>query len=539
MNIKILDCTLRDGGYQNDWQFGNANIKKTIQYLTDAQIDIIECGFLTHKENHQSDRSVFNTIGQIANMLTVTSSDSLYVAMLNYGEFDPASLPQCDGSVGGLRVAFHKNDLKEALEVCRAIQDKGYKVFVQPMVSLSYTDVEFLSLIEQVNELKPFAFYIVDSFGNMNRRNLLRFLCLTDKNLSDDIMLGYHGHNNTQRAGINAMTVLDSTPRHSLIFDVSVYGMGRGAGNLNLELFAEDLNMNYGKNYNIKPILKIMDEVLNDFYKKSFWGYSLSNYISAKYNVHPNYGEYVENTNKFPFESFDEIISLIAPEKRDNFDRGYIAQLCLQYMKRGESHEANIDALRQQINGNTVVIICPGLSSETEKDRIVPLVEQNVSISVNFDYEGTDYIFVSNPKRYAQLENAKTNRVIATSNITALNAYCQPAYSDLLNDVATVEDNAGLMAVKFAISLGASKIMIAGMDGYSHDQEQNYGDTEMTLIMKNALLDAMNAGMSEVMDKYSKQTTIEFITTSKRITIGDIDNTKYMFYTCTCDLQYV
>lgn len=125
---------------------------------------------------------------------------------------------------------------------------KGYKVFVQPMVSLNYTDEEFLSLIQLVNHIKPYAFYIVDSFGMMNKKNLIRLFYLVEHNLDESIWIGFHSHNNKQLAYSNAQCLIDTQTARNLIIDSSIFGMGRGAGNLNTELIVEYLNDNFHEN---------------------------------------------------------------------------------------------------------------------------------------------------------------------------------------------------------------------------------------------------------------------------------------------------
>ena len=84
---------------------------------------------------------------------------------------------------------------------------------------------------------------------------------------------------------------------HDIVLDASVYGMGRGAGNLNMELFASYLNKNYGSHYNIDEFLDIMDEYLKPIFAEHYWGYSLPFYLSARYNCHPNYAGYFADKN--------------------------------------------------------------------------------------------------------------------------------------------------------------------------------------------------------------------------------------------------
>ena len=165
-----------------------------------------------------------------------------------------------------------------ALELCRGIKGKGYKVFIQAMVSLNYTDEEFLELIRRVNEFRPYAFYIVDSFGVMKKKDLVRLFYLVEHNLHEEILVGFHSHNNMQLSYSNAQTLADIHTERDLIIDSSVYGMGRGAGNLNTELFVEYLNDAFGKSYRRQPLLEIIDTVLEGFYRRDGWGYSLPNY---------------------------------------------------------------------------------------------------------------------------------------------------------------------------------------------------------------------------------------------------------------------
>lgn len=95
----------------------------------------------------------------------------------------------------------------------------------------------------------------------------------------------------------------------------------------------------------------------------------------------------------------------------------------------------------------------------------------------------------------------------------------QTKYRDLLTDVEAVRDNACLMATKFLAMLGVKQIYLAGLDGYTHDNRQNYGDKSMSVAMKNAVLDAINEGIKQVLWIYRKTLDIKFLTTPKLIDI--------------------
>ena len=523
-SVQILDCTLRDGGYCNQWNFGFENEKKITSSLSEAGIDVVECGFLTEKTQYDSEYTKFNTVDQIRAILPEKRNGRMFVAMMNYGEYDPDHLPECDGSsIDGIRVAFHKKDIQEAIELCRKVKEKGYVLFMQAMVSLDYSDEEFLSLIHKSNELKPYAFYIVDSFGVMKRKDLIRLFYMVEHNLDDDIRIGFHSHNNMQLAYSNAQALVDLQTRRNLIIDSSIYGMGRGAGNLNTELFVEYLNDNTGSQYNVKPLLNVIDEILEPFHQQHYWGYSLPNYLSAKYNTHPNYAGYFADKNTLTVHDMDEIFEIMDDGKRNEFDRKYAEEIYLKYLSTGNDQEQHLSDLKELVAGKKILVIAPGKSSEIEKDKVVEFMQRSdvLSVSINYDYPyaNSNFIFLSNLRRFKELDPEKKGKCIVTSNIPADSVFLQTKYRALLNSHEMVQDNAGMMSIRFFSNLGAKEFYIAGMDGYSHDVSENYGNDRMTFVARNAVLDEMNKGMQEVLREYSKNLKIHFLTTPKYVTI--------------------
>ena len=520
--IHVLDCTLRDGGYCNQWRFGFNNILHIINGLTQANIDIIECGFLTQKIIYDKDVTKFTSLDEINCLIPKNKDGHLYVAMMNYGEFNIDDIPDReDEGLDGIRVAFHKKNRYEAIKFCEKIKEKGYLVFVQAMVSLSYTDEEFLELIRIANSFKPFAFYIVDSFGMMKRKSLLRLFYMVEHNLNDNINIGFHSHNNMQLAYSNAQSLIEAQTSRDLIIDSSVYGMGRGAGNLNTELFVEYLNEVNQSQYDMKPLLIIIDEILNDFYQKNYWGYSLPNYLSASYAIHPNYASYLADKNTLTVEAMDAIFKRMSVEKGIEFDKDYIEQMYLEYMASGEVQKEHEEELYSSINGKTVLLIAPGKSAIDESEKIISCAknENIVTVSVNYEYRHvqTDYIFMSNLRRYRELEDECKSKCIITSNITSNKTYYCADYRSLLSSVDAVKDNAGMMAIQFFINFGASKILLAGFDGYTYDISKNYASENLEIITKNAVLDAMNKGMTEMIRQFSEKIPVKFLTTRKNV----------------------
>ncbi len=522
MNIRVLDCTLRDGGYCNQWQFGKTGINKIIDGLLKSRVEIVELGFLTNRVSHYNmETTKFNEIEQVDAIIPEGNNHTEYVVMINYGEYDLERLPEANKTkVSGIRVAFHKKDIKQAIEFCRRVKERRYKLYMQPMVTMNYTDKEFLQLLDSANEVSPDAFYIVDSFGTMKKKDLIHYIEMARVNLSKEIVIGFHSHNNLQMAFSNAQTLVEYPLGRDVLVDASIHGMGRGAGNLNLELFLDYLNEIVGQKYDIRPLTITIDDVISRFYRENPWGYSLANYLSAIHLVHPNYAIYFSKKDSLTIEAMDTLFSNIEQEKKAEFDKEYAEQLYIQYMSRGQDDETRIDTFKNEINGRKILLAAPGKSIEDEQGTIKNFCKQNNPIVICINHNNrivkSDYLFISNMRRFRQCSDDKSTPLILTSNVySKQEPYMIVKYSSLLNGEEYVNDNAGLMAIKFLINLGVKSINLAGYDGYTYDNERNYDNRELVITMTNEQKDGINHGMKKVLEQYKKEIDLTFVTKSR------------------------
>lgn len=523
-NIQILDCTLRDGGYINDWNFGYKNIESILARLTNANIDIIECGFLEDGE-YNKDKSLFTSVDQIEALLPKDKGTTQYVAMTRFGLLDINNLKEYDGkSIDGIRITFHEDEAKEAIEYCKLVQEKGYKVYVQPVGTTSYTDSYLLELIEIVNSMQPYAFYIVDTLGLMRKNDLLRMFYLVDNNLQKDIAIGYHSHNNLQLAFSNAQELADVHTKRSIIMDSSVYGMGRGAGNLNTELITQHLNSLKDKKYNTDFLLEIIDETMNEIMREYTWGYSVPYYLAAINNCHPNYATYLMDRKTLPVKSISNILNSITNDKRELYNEQYILELYTQYQKHQIDDKADLHVLKDRFKDRQILVIAPGSSIKKESDRIKRFANENnaVIIAVNFDGDeiAPDYCFFSNDKRYQKFKHAQNSKnqfnLILTSNIQENkdDKHFMVNYGDLINSQPLVNDNATLMLLSLIIKLGVKNVAIAGFDGFQHDVLDNYADGKLETKLEKDVQIEMNRQISEAVNSYSEVIQLNFITKS-------------------------
>lgn len=516
---QILDCTLRDGGYINDFQFGERGIRKIIAQLTNAGIDIIECGFLEDGE-YDPNTSIFNKVEQIANFLPVDHKNSMYVAMACYGEYDLSQLSSFDGkSVDGIRVTFHYNEVAEAIEYCRQIMDKGYKVFVQPVGTSSYSDEQLLELIHKVNDLQPYAFYLVDTLGLMQKNDVIRFFYLIDHNLSKTINMGFHSHNNLQLSYSNCQTLASVESDRIISLDSSVYGMGRGAGNLNTELIATYLNEYQTRRYEVEPILEIVDEFIIQIKAEHEWGYNVSYYLAAINGCHPTYASYLSGKQTLTARNIATILRMIEPEKRSLFNKSIAEEKYLEFQSNEINDAATIDYLRSSIAGRNVLVVAPGPSLATYQESIIKIAKEKdcVVIAATFvpDFIETDYVFLSNLKRYSTTFNPARKQInlIHTSNIKVEETEKMVVnYSSLLNEEDVIRDNTSAMLLNLLSHLNPATVYLSGLDGYILNGDNYY--LNRLKLQTGDYYKELNEAMTDKIKSARQDLEIEFVTPS-------------------------
>lgn len=527
-NISILDCTLRDGGYINNWKFGKSIIKKILNNLTVSNIDIIECGFISDIE-YDENKTLFSNIKQVNNIFNNQNKDILYVGMIALGEKEIhySKIPKCEEQlITGIRLTFHQDEIEKAIEFATDLMEKGYKVFMQPVGTMSYSDVELIDLIQKINKLNPFAFYIVDTFGTMTKNDLLRMFYLIDHNLDLAINIGFHSHNNMQLSFSNAQELMEINTRRHIIIDSSIFGMGRGAGNLCTELVTQYINENIENKYDIVPLFEIIDGYLSKLKIENPWGYSAPYYIAAVNNCHPNYASHLINKQTITSTDINNILKSIPIDKRYIYNKHFIEKLYIDYQQTYIDDRESIENINRIITGRDVLVLAPGRSLIDEQSRILDFIQEKnpITITINFDSEvyKQDIVFISNLKRFNLLKDSNVLdderfKLIVTSNITTKYRQNQEIinYMDfLIKEDSDVSDNAGLMLLKLLSELNVETIYLAGFDGFDLKKQSNYfDDIFMGSIDKSAILKK-----NESMQKYIKEillnTRYEFLTES-------------------------
>ena len=516
MNIKLLDCTLRDGGYVNDWGFTESQVCKIINSLDESNIDIIELGYLDEKRGGRKNSTLFKTAYSVGELLEGISIRSKKVVMIDLFAFDLDKLPkQTDTKIDGIRLAFHKKDIKDAFLAAKKIIDLGYLLFFQPMVTKTYTNNEFLSMIKFINQLDIYAFYIVDSFGSMTLMQLQKFINLAENNLARGIKLGYHSHNNMQLAFSNAIDICNSNIDREFIIDSSIYGMGRGAGNLNTELIANYLSKTDKYKFKVMPLLEVIDEVLSYYFKQSPWGFTPAQYLSASLDCHPNYSSYLVNKRTTHIADIQKILEKIPSDKKVSFNEQLIDNLYQQYLLTNKS---NVKGKLIIPDDKQVLLIASGYSVSDNLDLIRQKIESGNYFVIALNHKpqiDCDYYFFSNQQRFDEFtEQLPREKQVITTNILS------DQKIDIvieLKAIAYIENNfitnVAILMINYLVYQSVGAVEIAGLDGYQMGRE-NYAYYETNIPDNEHLLLELNDTITFSLKALKSLIDIKLITPS-------------------------
>lgn len=526
----LLDCTLRDGGYTNDWEFGRDALERIFARLVASNVDFIEIGFLDDRCRCDENRSIMPTTQFTREIWgNADKGNATVLGMIDYGTCRIENLQRCEDSYfDGIRVIFKKHKMHDAIEYCKKVKALGYKTFANCVSITSYSDDELLELARKANELAPYALAMVDTYGVLHQDNLLHIFQVLDRNLDPDIKLAFHGHNNFQMGYANALAILNKETDRDIIVDGTLYGMGKSAGNAPLELLAMYMNERYGKNYDISQILECIEVDIMDCYTKSPWGYKPFYYVAAMNKCHPDYVAYLMNKKTLSIKSVNEILAMIDGEKKLLFDARLIEKLYLDY-QRNECDDADaIERLRRNLKGRTVLLIGPGATILEEADAVRRYIAENRPITIALNYFPAqiqaDYLFLTNRRRYSRIqpcllrEPFKALPVIATSNVVSTMKRFEYVlnYGNLIDYETEIPDNSMIMLLRTLIRCQVENIAMAGFDGYS-PVDINYADTNMEYAFAKEKAEYLNQYAEEYFESIKDLARLEFLTKTRYI----------------------
>lgn len=284
--IKVLDCTIRDGGLANDSYFSLETVRAIYKACCDAHIDYVELGYRNSKEMFSPEEFGpwrFCDEEQLRAATDGIENEGTKISvMMDAHKADPEDLLPAEQSVvDTVRVATYVKDIDKAIHLENAAHDLGYETTINVMAISIESDWELDPALQQVqDETNAVACYVVDSFGSLYSEQI-HYLVQKYKRILLDKEVGIHTHNNQQLAFANTIEAIIKGANY---LDGTIYGLGRAAGNCPLELLLGFLK---NPKFNIRPILDCVAEIIKPMESELEWGYMVPYMVTGILNQHP------------------------------------------------------------------------------------------------------------------------------------------------------------------------------------------------------------------------------------------------------------
>ncbi len=283
--LKVLDCTIRDGGLMNSSRFTDAQVRAVYDCCGDAKIDYMEIGFKNDKKIFSPEKYGdwrFCDEEAIKRIVGDNKRDVKISVMADTGKCDYKNdiVKRESSLVDMVRVACYSHQIEDALEIVKDAKDKGYESTLNLMAICTMKESELSRDLEKLAKSEADIIYLMDSFGSLDCETV-RYLSTKYQMAFESTgkKIGFHAHNNLQMAFAKTIEAVNSGIDYA---DVTLGGLGRGAGNCHTELLLGFLG-----DRNLRPVLKCVQDVIEPMRAKLGWGFNLAYMLSGLKNQHP------------------------------------------------------------------------------------------------------------------------------------------------------------------------------------------------------------------------------------------------------------
>ncbi len=529
MKVKVLDCTFRDGGYYNKWDFDISLVQKYLHAIAGTNIDIIELGFRNFPQDKFLGAFAYTTdvyidslnIGNHISVGVMIDASNIFNSSFSIDEAIGILFQVKEKSrVDLVRIATHFDCVDQCNGIVKALKKLGYQVALNLMQANSKSNDELSLTAKFVQSWEMLdVLYFADSLGSMDSVDVVRIISALKLNWTGEV--GFHAHNNK---GLAVSNTLVATENGATWLDSTILGMGRGAGNAQTENLLLELKKNYQLDYRASALF---DLVLSDFtplQNHFHWGESLLYSLAAMHNIHPTYIQEIladnRYSNKEALQAVDFMSSLDASHYNNN----------LLLKARGNIKNKGSWNAKDWCLNKEVLILGSGESLQIYQEGIIQYIEiyQPIVISLNVKHilskDIIDVYLTSNEsKMLAEFDlYAQLNKPIAISRVLLEKVLNRPVTIDKLWDYGlNIKQNTLIidksectlpyeLSIGYALSLasigGAKNISLVGFDGYDRD-------------------DIRQTRMNELLDLYNKQSSLPIVAltpTTYQITQGSI-----------------
>ena len=503
--FKILDCTIRDGGYVNNWEFDKKLVREVYRALSKSGVEYVEIGFRGTEKHF--DRNKYGLWRFTPEEHIREATDNIVGAklalMADYGKIESEDFCEAKESVVDLvRIAVHKNNLKGAISLLEQIKEKGYDVSLNVMGYANYSENERKGLIGMLKSAELDYVCIADSYGSLIPDQIMP---LFEPLLNiPDIKVGFHPHNSLQMAFANSLEAIRCGVH---IIDSTIYGMGRAAGNLPTEIIISFLEKHGSDRYNSIPVLNVIDSYFASMHSGNKWGYQLPYMLSGMFQCHPDYAKTLIDHKEFTIEDIWKALNYIKQEETVGFSRPHLDKLINQGMIGGLSRITDEESLTSDSAEATYkkVVGCPNVpyvKRYEDRDFLIiangPSIKDNAVKIENFisrydpvilggNYLGglfkPDYHCFVNKRRFiSYIDTVESESKLLLGQYIPdemIQEYTDRDYEkiyyiDVLNSEFQIKDGVittncrtvSVLLMGVAIAMGAGRIFCVGMDGY-------------------------------------------------------------------------
>ncbi len=315
MNILLLDCTLRDGGYYNSWDFSPELINDYLVAMESAGVNVVELGLRSLKNKGFKGACAFTTDDFLRELplpknltIGVMINGSELVGDIPYHEVLEKlfPIPADESPVDLVRIACHVHEFEESLPAVTWLKEKGYKVGFNLMQIADCSEQEVKVLASLAANYPMDVLYFADSMGGMNPDQAASIISWLRSEWSG--ALGIHTHDNQGLALSNSMRAISEGVTW---VDATVTGMGRGPGNALTEQVAIELAAYRAQPLNIVPLMSIIRKYFGPMKESYGWGSNPYYYLSGKYNIHPSYIQEMLSDSRYDEEDLLAIIEYL------------------------------------------------------------------------------------------------------------------------------------------------------------------------------------------------------------------------------------
>lgn len=494
--VKILDCTIRDGGYINDWHFDKKLVREIYRALSKSGVDIVEIGFRGTKKYFDKKKYGIWRFSEKEDIIEVIEgiTGPKLALMADFGKIELSDFcDRKDSVIDLIRLAAHKDKTSEAIKLLENIKRKGYDVSLQAMGYSNYSPEERKDFVELLKKSDIDYAYVADSYGSIFPNQI--------KDLIDPLLelkhikIGFHPHNSLQMAFANTLEAINCGVH---IIDSSIFGMGRGAGNLPTEIILAYMERNKPDKFNVIPILNCIDRYFINMQKEMNWGYQLPFMLSGLFQCHPFYAQNLVNRREYTMEDIWKAMEVINKKSPIGFSENLLNEI-IQNGIIGGLKDENTESNNQIISyshpkvpyinrhkGETFLIFGNGPSLKEYRNQIQKFIDKYHPICIGANYLGgmfkPHYHAFYNKRRFLSYVDTvdKDSKLLIGQYIPdqMIKDYIQRDhekiyYRDTLSDFNIIEGvilsncrTISVLLLGVAIVMGADKIFAAGLDGY-------------------------------------------------------------------------